>query len=132
MSWILLTWISRYRDNLHIAISSLNIAYFIFINRPVQISTFFFNRFRQKRRKLLDKSTKEKLSKRRNKRLQSSTSTTSTLTASASNGSISTLKPTGSLSEFSVQSYHSGDPELEYDLYDCDLNNVSGIYTQSI
>ena len=80
----------------------------------------------------MDKSTKEKLSKRRNKRLQSSTSTTSTLTASASNGSISTLKPTGSLSEFSVQSYHSGDPELEYDLYDCDLNNVSGIYTQSI
>ena len=28
MSWILLTWISRYRDNLNIAISSLNITIF--------------------------------------------------------------------------------------------------------
>ena len=34
--------------------------------------------------------------------------------------SLATLK--NSLSEYSQ---HSGDPELEYDLYDCDLNNVS-------
>ena len=81
--------------------------------------------FRQKRRKLLDKNTIEKLSQRRNRRLLTSPSTTSTLTASVSNGSISTLKPTASLSEFSMNSYNSGDPELEYDLYDCDLNNVA-------
>ena len=72
--------------------------------------------FHHKRRKLLDKHTIEKLSQRRNRRLLTSPSTTSTLTASVSNGSISTLKPTASLSEFSMNSYNSGDPELEYDL----------------
>ena len=44
---------------------------------------------------------------------------------STSAESLVTLKPTTSISEFSEQSYHSGDPELEFDLYDCDLNNVS-------
>ena len=36
--------------------------------------------------------------------------------------SLATLK--NSISEYSQ---HSGDPELEYDLYDCDLNNVSAV-----
>ena len=37
-------------------------------------------------------------------------------------GSKDTLKPTGSISEFSTQ---SGDPELEFDLYDYNLDNVA-------
>jgi hypothetical protein len=41
-------------------------------------------------------------------------------------GSQATLRPTSSsctrsVSEFSV---HSGEPELEFDLYDCDIDNV--------
>ena len=40
--------------------------------------------------------------------------------SAASTISLATLK--NSISEYSQ---HSGDPELEYDLYDCDLNNVS-------
>lgn len=61
-----------------------------------------------------------------------------------SNSSLATLKPTTqdlpgggrcssaavattSLSEFSVHSGMSGDQELEFDLYDCDLNNVSAL-----
>ena len=66
-----------------------------------------------RRRRFLSRTAKEKLSERRNKRLMTS------------EDSLATLKPTTSVSEFSEQSYHSGDPELEFDLYDCDLNNVS-------
>ena len=49
-------------------------------------------------------------------------SSNSTLNGRSIAGSSDTLKAAGSISEFSQ---HSGDPELEFDLYDCDLNNVS-------
>ena len=73
-----------------------------------------------RRRRLLSKSAKERLAEGRHRRLYSGTPLLST-----SNDSLATLKPTTSMSEFSEHSYHSGDPELEFDLYDCDLNNVS-------
>lgn len=67
-----------------------------------------------RRRRLLSKADKERLLERRNRRLINS----------VSNDSLVTLKATTSVSEMS---YHSGDPELEFDLYDCDLNNVSAL-----
>lgn len=71
-----------------------------------------------RRRRLLSKAAKEKLMERRNKRL---------ITTSLSNDSLATLKPTASVSEISQLSYQSNDLELEFDLYDCDLNNVSAV-----
>ena len=76
-----------------------------------------------RRRRLLSKSAKERLAEGRSRRMNSCA--TPLLSATASNDSLATLKPTTSMSEFSEHSYHSGDPELEFDLYDCDLNNVS-------
>jgi hypothetical protein len=92
-----------------------------------EVSVRFENRGR---RRLMDKNTKERLIERRNRRLTNASSRhsmASTVTASASNGSLATLKPTASLSEFSEHSGMSGDQELEFDLYDCDLNNVSNL-----
>ena len=74
----------------------------------------------RRRRRLLSKAAQERIMERRQKRLLM-------LQKSISNDSLTTLKATGSVSEFSVYSQQSGDPELEFDLYDCDLNNVSAL-----
>jgi hypothetical protein len=84
---------------------------------------FGFEARGHRRRRLLSKSAKERLAEGRSRRMNSCA--TPLLSATASNDSLATLKPTTSMSEFSEHSYHSGDPELEFDLYDCDLNNVS-------
>ena len=76
-------------------------------------------------RRFLDRSSKERLNsiQCRAKRLTVSSSN-STLNGRSLGGSNDTLKAAGSISEFSQ---HSGDPELEFDLYDCDLNNASAM-----
>ncbi len=83
-----------------------------------------------RRRRLLDKRAKEKLIESRNRRQLKSASRHS-MASTLSNGSLTTLKATNantaSLSELSEHSVMSGDQELEFDLYDCDLNNVSNL-----
>ena len=69
-----------------------------------------------RRRRLLSKSAKERLLEGRNRRMNfAAAAATPLLPSSNSNDSLATLKPTTSMSEFSVHSYHSGDPELEFD-----------------
>ena len=77
------------------------------------------------RRSLL-RASKDRPRKNRVKRLtiSSSNSTLNSGSRCSVRGSSDTLKAAGSISEFSQ---HSGDPELEFDLYDCDLNNASAV-----
>ena len=73
------------------------------------------------------KNSKERTNRSNNQTRSSRltvSSSNSTLGGKSLGGSNDTLKAAGSMSEFSQ---HSGDPELEFDLYDCDLNNASAV-----
>jgi hypothetical protein len=78
-------------------------------------------RSRNSSRKFLVNSSRERVNRSYQNKIKRLTVSSSNSTLGGSND---TLKAAGSMSEFSQ---HSGDPELEFDLYDCDLNNASAV-----